>query len=122
MLLYDGDGSLSYNLANNYMSLRSGKYYTLITSMFLHADIIHIAFNMYALYILGPQVEKYYGKCKFLLMVNKKADITILNEAYMQNISGKWYVLFFYVLNLVMVGADLCLYVRNYRLDKANKI
>ena len=30
----------------------------------------------------------------------------------------KWYVLFFYVLNLVMVGIDLCLYVRNYRLDK----
>lgn len=68
MLLYDGDGSLSYNLANNYMSLRSGKYYTLITSMFLHADIIHIAFNMYALYILGPQVEKYYGRCKFALI------------------------------------------------------
>ena len=31
----------------------------------------------------------------------------------------KWYVLFFYVLNLVMVGIDLALYVRNYRLDKA---
>ena len=68
MLLYDGDGSLSYNLANNYMSLRSGKYYTLITSLFLHADIIHIAFNMYALYILGPQVEKYYGRFKFALI------------------------------------------------------
>ncbi len=30
----------------------------------------------------------------------------------------KWYVLFFYVLNLIMVGADLLLYWRNYRLDK----
>ncbi len=30
----------------------------------------------------------------------------------------KWYVLFFYVLNLVMVGTDLVMYVRNYRLDK----
>jgi hypothetical protein len=30
----------------------------------------------------------------------------------------KWYVLFFYVLNLVMVSADLVMYVRNYRLDK----
>ena len=30
----------------------------------------------------------------------------------------KWYVLFFYVLNLIMVGADLVLYYRNYRLDK----
>lgn len=30
----------------------------------------------------------------------------------------KWYVLFFYVLNLVMVGVDLLLYWRNYQLDK----
>ena len=30
----------------------------------------------------------------------------------------KWYVLFFYVLNFIMVGADLLMYVRNYRLDK----
>ena len=30
----------------------------------------------------------------------------------------KWFVLFFYVLNFLMVGADLCVYVRNYRLDK----
>lgn len=33
--------------------------------------------------------------------------------------SYKWYVLFFYVLNLIMVGLDLCLYVRNKRIDKA---
>ena len=30
----------------------------------------------------------------------------------------KWYVLFFYCLNLVMVGVDLALYTRNYQLDK----
>ncbi len=30
----------------------------------------------------------------------------------------KWYVLFFYVLNLIMVGLDLILYYRNYKLDK----
>ena len=42
----------------------------------------------------------------------------ILNEAYMMSFSSKWYVLFFYVLNLIMVGIDLCLYIRNYRLDK----
>ena len=34
----------------------------------------------------------------------------------------KWYVLFFYVLNLVMVSVDLALYVRNYRLDKQNGV
>ena len=42
-----------------------------------------------------------------------------VNEAYMANFAEKWYVLFFYVLNLVMVGADLILYVRNTRLDRA---
>ena len=34
----------------------------------------------------------------------------------------KWYVLFFYVLNLTMVSVDLALYVRNYRLDKQNGV
>jgi len=34
--------------------------------------------------------------------------------------SYHWYVLFFYVLNMCMVGIDLLLYVRNYRLDQAN--
>ena len=34
----------------------------------------------------------------------------------------KWYVLFFYVLNLAMVSVDLALYVRNYRLDKQNGV
>ena len=34
--------------------------------------------------------------------------------------SFNWYVLFFYVLNLIMVGADLCLYFRNRRLDREN--
>lgn len=41
-----------------------------------------------------------------------------LNEAYMAEFSQKWYVLFFYFLNLIMVGADLILYFRNRKLDK----
>ena len=41
-----------------------------------------------------------------------------VNEAYMASFSSKWYVLFFYVLNFLMVGMDLCLYVRNRSLDK----
>jgi hypothetical protein len=32
--------------------------------------------------------------------------------------SFKWYVLFFYVLNFVMVSVDLAMYIRNCRLDK----
>ena len=42
----------------------------------------------------------------------------LVNVQYMAAFSEKWYVLFFYVLNLIMVGADLLLYIRNYRIDK----
>ena len=41
-----------------------------------------------------------------------------LNEAYMASIGEKWYALFFYFLNLTMVGIDLILYFRNRSLDK----
>ena len=36
----------------------------------------------------------------------------------MASIGEKWYVLFFYVLNLAMGSVDLALYGRNRRLDK----
>ena len=42
----------------------------------------------------------------------------LVNPAYMEAFAQKWYVLFFYVLNLVMVGIDLVLYYRNHLLDK----
>ncbi len=41
----------------------------------------------------------------------------LVNQSYMANISHKWYVLFFYVLNLLMVGIDIALYFRNKVLD-----
>ncbi len=37
------------------------------------------------------------------------------------NLQEKWYVLFFYVLNTIMVGADLILYARNAKLDAKAK-
>lgn len=42
----------------------------------------------------------------------------LVNESYMANFASKWYVLFFYVLNFLMVGADIVMYARNLKLDK----
>ena len=67
-MLYDQNDRLFYELANNYVYVQNGEIYRLFTSMFLHADIMHIVFNMYALYLLGPIVERYYGKTKFILI------------------------------------------------------
>ena len=46
-------------------SIKNGEYYRLITGMFLHGGIIHIGFNMYALYVIGGQIESYLGKIKY---------------------------------------------------------
>lgn len=46
----------------------------------------------------------------------------LVNETYMASFAQKWYVLFFYCLNFVMVGADLLMYVRNKRLDEAKGV
>lgn len=42
----------------------------------------------------------------------------LCNPVYMASFAQKWYVLFFYVLNFIMVGLDLCLYFRNRGLDR----
>ena len=65
--LIDYNGIVN-NFANYYLYVQNGEYYRLITSMFVHANILHLVSNMYALYVVGPIIEKYYGKGKFLLI------------------------------------------------------
>ena len=46
----------------------AGEWYRLVTSGFLHFGIMHIAFNMYALWILGRSLEQYAGRLRFGLI------------------------------------------------------
>lgn len=43
----------------------AGEWWRLVTAGFLHADLAHILFNMWALYILGPQLERSVGSAAF---------------------------------------------------------
>ena len=54
-----------------------------------------------------------------LILVGYFAGIAakLLNPDYLENIAEKWYVLFFYILNTVMVAIDIGLYFRNHHLD-----
>ncbi len=45
-----------------------GQFWRFFTPMFLHGDILHIAFNMYALYIFGRNLEFQYGHFRFLML------------------------------------------------------
>jgi len=49
-------------------AILAGQVWRLATAIFLHVDVLHIAFNSYALFIFGPQVERAYGGTRFLLM------------------------------------------------------
>jgi membrane associated rhomboid family serine protease len=45
-----------------------GEWWRLITHAFLHANVLHIAFNMYALYLIGPIIEQIYGHVETLVI------------------------------------------------------
>jgi len=46
----------------------NGDWWRLITAAFLHANILHIAFNMLALWWFGTPVEAFLGRARFLLL------------------------------------------------------
>jgi rhomboid protease GluP len=49
-------------------SIINGELWRLITPIFLHGSILHIGFNMYALFALGPSLESYYGHGRYLAL------------------------------------------------------
>lgn len=56
----------------------------------------------------------------FLILFGYGAGIIskLIDSGYMEQIGTKWYVLFFYVLNFLMVGLDALLYIRNRHIEK----
>lgn len=62
---FDKDLLIKLGAKSNDLILK-GEYFRLITSMFLHGGLLHVALNMYSLYSIGPLVEKIYGKVKYL--------------------------------------------------------
>jgi membrane associated rhomboid family serine protease len=45
-----------------------GEWYRLVSAMFLHASVLHLAFNMFALYWLGSMIEQALGTRRYLLV------------------------------------------------------
>jgi membrane associated rhomboid family serine protease len=44
----------------------NGGWWRLVTSMFLHENLLHIAFNMFALWVIGTPVEQYLGRARYI--------------------------------------------------------
>lgn len=48
--------------------IRAGQIWRLLTPMLLHASLVHIGFNMYALLSFGVGLERHFGHARFLLL------------------------------------------------------
>jgi rhomboid protease GluP len=84
---------LQYLLSQVNSLVFNGFIWQLFTSMFIHIGIVHLTFNMIALYIFGNLVENAYGKRNFLLIY------------FISGFSGNIATLF--LLKYLYPGADL---------------
>jgi membrane associated rhomboid family serine protease len=50
------------------VGVADGEYWRLLTATFLHGGFIHLALNMYALYLFGPPLEAAMGRARFLAL------------------------------------------------------
>ncbi len=62
----DKVGSVFQRGAMQSYAVADGDYWRLLTAAFLHGSLLHIAFNMYALYLFGPFAEKALGTVRFI--------------------------------------------------------
>ena len=65
--MYGNDLVTALGIKNDAL-IRAGQLWRLITPVFLHASLLHIGFNMYALYIFGRGIESRYGHGRFMLL------------------------------------------------------
>ena len=60
------DVALKFGAQYTPMVRDAKQYYRMFLAMFLHFGVMHILFNMYALYNIGPTIERIFGSGRFL--------------------------------------------------------
>ncbi|MCU0417965.1 MAG: rhomboid family intramembrane serine protease [Cytophagaceae bacterium] len=68
MLAFNNSDWMSKGIMNPYVIKRRQQWYRMITSGFLHADYIHLLFNMMSLYFLGSLVETVFNPIQYLTL------------------------------------------------------
>lgn len=71
MALAGGSGNeptlMAFGVKSN-AEIAQGQWWRFVTPIFIHIGLLHLLFNSYALWIVGPQVEKLYGGARFVLL------------------------------------------------------
>ena len=125
VLLIFGNGNIMEMDANSLVKFggnigyytKMGEYFRLFSCIFLHGGLIHLVCNMYSLYVIGPQVESFYGKFKYLFIF------------IFSGVAGSILSLAFSPMNVVSVGASgaifgilgaICYFGYHYRVYLGN--
>lgn len=93
-------------------AVAAGEPYRLFTAMFVHFGLVHIGVNMYALLLLGPQLEQVLGRWRFLalyLLAGLGGTVTsyVASPAFSAGASGAIFGLFgAYFVIARRVGSD----------------
>jgi membrane associated rhomboid family serine protease len=58
---------MAFGVKHNAM-IANGQWWRFVTPIFIHIGFLHLFFNSYALWIVGPQVEKLYGPARFAIL------------------------------------------------------
>lgn len=68
VLAGNGTSSIYDRFALRPVEVANGEWYRLITSMFLHFGFLHIAFNMWALLVIGTPLEQMLGRFRYIAL------------------------------------------------------
>ncbi len=62
------DRSIEFRFANIPLVVAGGQYYRLITAAFMHGGLLHLALNMFAIVVVGREIEAALGRVRFLAL------------------------------------------------------
>jgi len=80
--LYRYGALVNFEMMNN----NPMELYRLVTSIFLHGGLIHLICNMYSLYVIGPQLESFFGKIKYtIIFIGTGIMGNLLSMAFLQD-------------------------------------
>ncbi len=60
--------SIDFRFANVPLDVAAGQYYRLVTAAFLHGGLLHLGLNMFAIVVVGREVEAALGRVRFLVL------------------------------------------------------
>lgn len=71
----------------------TGAWWQVITSAFAHSGAMHVGFNMLALWFLGPQLERIFGRARFLALyltaaLTASAFVMVASSPYMATLGA----------------------------------